>query len=415
LSFFLSAHAYSQADFQEGFIIKTPGDTITGFIDNKGWVSSPTSVTFKNSPDGEAFTYGVQDILRFGVAEKIYISAHVEYDPSPIKEKDLAFEINYENVKDRVFLQVILEGEKSLYYYKDANYKSHFYIHNGNGFDELIYRKSLKRQNGERHIQEDKIYVGQLSLYLDDCPEIKSKLNTTFYNTTSLRDLFHDYYECRAIQYDFTSAKEKPLFVKISVLTGISSTSLNFTTAVVSSSREKYLAMAEFEKSINFMGGMSVDVFLNQKRKKFSLNNEIIFNAYRTSSNFTEYVSDDIYTQFDISFAYSFITLNHLLRFNHSFSERFSLYLNGGISTGITLKKINEMTTTEYVYSAVNYQEGSAVEFVKNQELGLTVGSGISLGRISLEGRYSYGNGMSKVTPLISKTKRLFFLCGYQF
>jgi len=84
-------------------------------------------------------------------------------------------------VVDTVFLQTMIQGIKSLYHYKDSDGKDNLYIKQNECFDLLVYKKYLKIYEGASVVLENKKYTGQLTVYLQDCQQILSKIYSTAY------------------------------------------------------------------------------------------------------------------------------------------------------------------------------------------------------------------------------------------
>ena len=68
--FLLPFLASSQTNFKPGYVINLKGDTIKGYIDYRGWDSSPTSISFKsNLNDKDVVAYTINDINYFDVTD----------------------------------------------------------------------------------------------------------------------------------------------------------------------------------------------------------------------------------------------------------------------------------------------------------------------------------------------------------
>ncbi len=76
------------------------------------------------------------------------------------------------------------------------------------------------------------------------------------------------------------------------------------------------------------------------------------------------------------------------------------------------LKEINSQTVFKKIYSSETTKEGVALIGPKNYELGLIIGSGLKIGRYSLEARYEWGNGMSDFVDIGARTNRIYILLG---
>ena len=192
ISFFYIA--FSQENYLPGYIINSSNDTVKGYIDYRNWGENPSVIRFKIKTDSKVDNYTPLDIKAFHVKDEIYISAIVEKETSPTKINELNLNPKLHLQTDTVFLQTLFGGDKSLYYYKTAEGKDNFYIKNDSVYDLLIFKKYLKNQEDKLLVTLDKKYIGQLSVYLSDCPNIRKKLMNTTYSLNSLERLFKFYY-----------------------------------------------------------------------------------------------------------------------------------------------------------------------------------------------------------------------------
>ncbi len=75
---------FSQRNFQPGFIVEEEGDTIQGFIEYHDWIINPEKINFKKSLAEPPVLLKPGDIDKFFVNDKLYISAIVEFETSPV-------------------------------------------------------------------------------------------------------------------------------------------------------------------------------------------------------------------------------------------------------------------------------------------------------------------------------------------
>lgn len=397
--------AYSQENYISGFVVKNDADTLHGFVDYRNWKNNPDIIRFKSNIDDEPISLNPMDITEFQVEDEIYVSAIVDIEDSPLQTDKLK-EDNKLNIKvDTTFLQTLYRGEKSLYYYKSSNSKENFYFKKDNSFNLLEYKKYLTLQDGKRVIAENKKYIGQLALYLNDCKNINSKIERTSYNQKSMLELFQFYYNCSSSNNSFEKKLEKS-HVEIGVLAGVSSTTLSFR-----SNSFDYISKAKFNPSVNFSTGVFFDIVFPRNQGKWSLNNELLYSTYKST---TSYDKNSNYPIILSEIGYSYLKINNLLRFKYPIGTLF-IFLNGGISNGISINETNQRRAISNINMTNTIVEGSVLYETRKYEQGLILGTGIKYNRFSLELRYEKGNGMSKYQDLKSLTKRYFLLLGYRF
>lgn len=198
----------------------------------------------------------------------------------------------------------------------------------------IKYKKHIPRDD-KTLILENKKYVGQLILYLNDCPEISSKLENTSYNKSSLIKVFQYYYECTSSAISFQRKTQK-LDFEFGVLAGASLTSLDFN----SGGEFPYLVNADYNSSINISAGLFFDIILPVTKGRWSINNELLFSSYKVEGSYTDYKHADYYSITDTEIGYSYLKLNTLIRYKHPVGNMF-LFFNGGMSNGLALSETN--------------------------------------------------------------------------
>ena len=110
----LVANCHAQSDYQAGYVVDLKGDTLRGLIKYERWDRNPRKVSFKSAAGSSNLDYYPTSIKSFSVSGEIYEGGIVDVDQSPIKIRDLDNSPLPTYVKDSVFLQSLVSGEKSL-------------------------------------------------------------------------------------------------------------------------------------------------------------------------------------------------------------------------------------------------------------------------------------------------------------
>ncbi len=394
---------FSQENYIPGYVIKNNTDTLFGFVDYRNWESNPDRIKFKTNIENDPVIFYPTDINEFKVDKEIYVSGIVDTEVSPIHTDRLSDDPQVNIKVDTAFLQTLFKGKKSLYYYRFSLDKENFYIKQNGEFELLVYKKYLKKQLGLPVINENKKYVGQLILYLNDCETITQKLENTSYGQNSLIKLFQYYYKCSPSEIYFQKEKEKAYF-EIGVLAGASVTTLKF-----QSDTYDYLVEAGYDPSVNFSAGLYFDLILPRNHGKWSFNNEILYSSYKVTGSYENY-----YSTTTTEIGYSYLKINSLIRFKYPVGQ-FFIFLNGGFSNGFAISETNYKKLELDYNSTGSHIEGSALTDPRKYEQGLIFGAGSRYDRFSFEIRYETGNGMSDFRNLKSSAKRYYFLLGYRF
>ncbi len=402
-------NSFCQKNYLPGYIIKLNGDTLHGFIDYKNWEKNPNKMLFQERIGDEKIIFTPTDIKSFSVKDEIYVSAIIKSEVSPNHTDKMNFNPELKLISDTTFLQTMIQGTKSLYYYKNRNANENFYIKQNDEFDLLKQKKYLVKDiNGRNLLTENRKYIGQLRIYLNDCPSIQSKLMRTKYNKQSLEQLFGFYYDCTKTGIKFQKKTEK-LLVETGVLAGLSISSLKF-----NGNYYPFLVRIDFAKSYNFTTGLFLDVILPRNQRKLSIYNEFIIKSYKVEGRYDDFTSNNYYTINYIKIGYTYLKINTMFRYKQPVGKMF-LYLNAGMSNGFAISETNNRKKESKFYSSHSTSDIKALPKTRKYEQGLIFGLGSTFKKYSFEIRYETGNGISDYTDLGSKTKSYYFLFGYRF
>ncbi len=396
-------NSFAQENYLQGNIISLTGDTISGFIDYRNWDRNPQQINFKEKLTGENIVYTPTQINSFSVNNENYIGAVVKIETSPIKTNSLNSDPKFKFETDTCFLQVIVQGVKSLYQYKNSNWKDYFYIKEGECINLLERKKYLKKLDDRDVVSENNRFLGQLAIYLNDCSSIQAKLKKTVYSRKSLVKLFNYYFETTHAHIKFTHKTEKFSF-KLGTLAGLSSTQLD-----ISSDGIPYLANSDYSKSQDLTFGLFLNLILPKSQKKWSIYNELLLSSYEVKGE-----SEDFYTLYQTTLAYRYLKLNNMVRFTQTLNN-VSVFFNMGISNGVAIDTKNKLVKKSIISENKEDTYGLALNETRKYEQGLLFGIGTQFKKYGFELRYENSNGMSNLSNLSSKVKRFYFLLSYQF
>lgn len=396
-----------QENFKPGYVVSLKNDTTRGEIDYQGWDRSPKTINFRND-QGRLLTYSPRQLAAFEVAGEKYLSKEVAVETSPRLTDELTFDPKIKTITDSVFVRVLFAGSKCLYHYKHHNGNDQFYTANDQKLDLLIYKRYIKEVNNDDFATENKTFVGQLILYLNDCPSIQSEINKVEYNVISMLDLFESYYnKCveKPAQYVQKAERVKQ---KVGFVVGATLTSVKF-----EGSYFDYLTKIDFPASVNATGGLYYNVSIPRSLNRWSFQNELILTGYSISGDYSwQGLTEKGHIYTDLSLWYA--TLNNLIRYTFPVGKM-ELFLNGGISNGFAFREVNQLTKSveRFGYTWVTTDE--AIKGIRKIEFGFTAGAGASYGRFSAECRYVKGNGVSDYSKMSENTHRIMFLFSYRF
>jgi hypothetical protein len=406
---------YSQQNYLPGFIVKLKGDTLRGLINYQNSEKNPLNVYFRIDMNHAPDIFSAQELQSFTVADEIYIAATVSINEGFYRPQDLGTLPQASLRTATVFLQTLVKGNKSLYYLKDSEGREQFYIELDTRYELLIYHKYLRNLNksgdiaGANTITEDKRYIGQLSYYLNDCPDMQSALRNLKYSKQSMIKLFRQYFNCVNSNVEFQKISDETK-AEFGVFAGLSLTSLEFD----ASNDFNELTNTDFPVSSNIAFGIFLNKKLSRNLGRFSLHNELFFSGYKTNAVYTEVTSVNEYVNNNITLGGFFIKLNNMLQYSFPVKSM-SLNLKLGISNGWNLHETNENIIESVFYSTESTRIVPAIDGTRKYAFGILGGVGGSYKRFSLDIRYEQNSGMSDITVLHSSTKAIYILVGYRF
>jgi hypothetical protein len=311
------------------------------------------------------------------------------------------------------FLQSMIKGTKSLYYYKNKIGKDQFYIKHDTGYELLTYKKYLVPQNGGSAVAENKKFLGQLSLYLSDCPTIQSQLKFTEYNKATLLKLFQYYYNYTHTGIKFEKTTEK-IKTEFGVLGGLAITSLKFKSNTIAFN---YLTDTKYTTSSNLNAGFFLNVIIPRNNGKLSIYNELNFISYNVKGQYDVYdplAPTDKNTHTFTNFAYSHLKVINMLRYKYPLIK-LSLFLGVGISNGFAISSTNYERVESTFYGTHTIVESKAIKSNRNYEQGLVFDLGTNFNIFTIQFRFEKGNGMSNEGSLNSTTTKYSLLFGFKF
>jgi hypothetical protein len=401
--------SYCQENYLPGYIINQQGDTLQGFIDYRNWEHTPEQISFRAGAADPKHFFSPASIMGFAVKDEIYESAIIETETSTEFLNNLDYNSDFELQTDTAFLQTMIRGPKSLYYYRNKNGKEQLYIGQNNRYELLLYKKHLSKASGKSQVREKNTYKSQLASYLQDCPAIQSELAGLVYRKKSIERLFTRFYDCTQTAISFQKKTEK-IYIETALLAGLSISTIRFVGEPV----YQFLTEATFNQSLKAAGGLSLEVVLPRNRASWSLCNELFFTSYHFNGYFVKQHNPVMFTTHQSQLGYFYLKINNLVRYKHPIGNAY-MYLNAGISNGLNVKESNYRQVVTRINTSENIKETLAVSETRKHEMGFLTGIGGKYKKFSLEARFERGDGMSRLVDLASKVHRYYFLLGYNF
>jgi len=169
----------AQSDFRSGYIVKNNNDTLYGLIDYRGSKANARECFFRKDEKFEVVKYLPSEISIYRFTDsKYYVSKS----------------INTGEKEEQIFLEYLINGIVSIYYYSDMN-GDHYFAEKEKG--KLI---NLKNESKEviiditKYVRETKEYLGILKYLLSDSPTVLNEVNNATLNRQALIKLASDYH-----------------------------------------------------------------------------------------------------------------------------------------------------------------------------------------------------------------------------
>lgn len=403
----------AQSNFQPGSVVTVHGDELKGLIDNRDWDISPKEIIFKTFDEGEQIVYKPETIQSFKVGNYHYISHRVNVDVSLQALASLPNDPMPEMKEMPLFLEVILDAEKSLLYHKNNEGREYFFVRQGNDVEWLYYRKFvLKVTSGKfagNQIQTVDRYKGQLKVYLADCPNVAGDIMRTSYAKTSMVKLFQKYYS-RCFGVNYKQIEKPKAEFHPGIVVGATFTSLSFTGTV-----KKWLVESDFQPSINFTGGLAMEIIFPANNKRFSVYTELLRTQMKFESSVLYYQVTDFSTYKDNHLEMKYLKFIVMPQYNYHF-DHFTLHGHIGISYA-SLRWLNDYTVTRQVkFGEESSTTSCALSFVRGYDIGTYAGIGVKfLDRINLRITYERNMGPSTSIGLKSHLSSVYTTVSYLF
>jgi hypothetical protein len=362
----------AQSNYVAGTVTTKNNQTIIGEIDYQDWRKTPESISFKQGD--KIRMYKPEELLAFEVKEDKFISRLINID---ITEQQLNKMHDNDNVlfEDRhVFLNVLAQGNASLYEYYDS--RTHFFAEKDDIFLELINRKKL--QEGNQDLMTFKKYLGQLNILFNDCNSLKVS-DGLEYRRLPLTKIFEKYNTCVSgdVSESYTKkvVKEKGAFY---VTAGFAFSNFNLDSP--------YLIFENFDGG-SFMTpsfGVAYDIPISKSRNKWVLHTELLYSAYKAEFEPSQLKT---ITDGELSIEQSSIGLNALIRYKFKGKNNKLLpFTNFGFGYNFVLNSENQVS---YIRENAISDEFQTLDAGNVESyFTLSLGAGIIYNKFSAEARF---------------------------
>lgn len=408
LMLLFTINGFSQNGYVNGYVVKNSGDTLRGQIYFPGWDITPGKIQFRQANAAEE-QFSASQLKMFSISGiDNYISGFVTLDASPVNDGSLLTVDSSILHTDSIFLRVVVNGSASLYYYRSGDQKQHFLIGKNNAINELIYHRYNVMQNGLQYVREDRKFIGQLTYYLSDCPEMKNSFDNLKYSESSLQPLFVTYANCKGSNNTFI-AKQNSISARVGVLAGASFSSVTF-----KGDGFEDIQDASFKTAIGPVFGVKLDFYLIPKNKNYSLYDDLEFQPVSFTGHSSSSVGNVIFFDNTFRIDADYLFLNTMFRYYFSQSD-WKPFINAGIVNAFLVKTNTDSVTTVETAPSVTTTVTDQLFTMHVRESGFEFGAGVMWKKFNIDLRDIYWSGFVHTSGVSGNISTLQILLGYQF
>lgn len=342
---FLSFQLAAQKDFRDGFIITLDKDTLTGKIEFRSNEKNKISCAFRN--DTAVIEYLPAEILGFGYFQDKFYSSRVI---------------------DSLFIEVLVQGELSLYKVDKQNFIIRKAGPSGR-YSEKDQRIDTV-QNQLLFVSNKVKWKGILSVFAFDCISNPRLVQDLEPDEKSLAIFVIEYNKCKGSAYHEYKNSKPWSKLEYGITAGFVRTGINFNPA-----ENVFPYLKDSYKSSDPAFGLLFNFSSPRLTEKFSLQVEI---QYLKSRFFSDIVKQVGNTTEYYNTVMNFTSIMTPLSVKYSFYNRqYSLFLNVGANITYNIKSESVLITETESNYVVNTSE-RGVFLINNTQVGYWAGLGIS-------------------------------------
>lgn len=395
----------SKINFQPGWIVTVQQDTLEGFVDNQKWETTPATIKFKENKNGKIKRFSITDISSFKVKfRNIYRTKSLDIDMLPRADGSLGKNKMPQYERKKVFLELLVNGDKPLYYYKGQDSKEHFFIDDKGEMIELLYIKYKSKLNLTK---EKKVFIDQLETILEDCEEVYSMISDVEYNRRSMVRMIRAFNICEP--------NEEILFEEIdydwfNIGVNVSTT---FTHLTFNGHNTSYTEVLNFKPALNYAVGISFDFFVPNYNPKMAFRNDLIYKPYqRKASGEVVIEKDDWWHKLDSKLDFSHLRLQSMVQYKFKETYNSTFFIAGLVNSFTLNNKSNTHFTTQF-YSTKTEENVPPIVSFQWYEFGFVGGFGFINSKYIFDVKYEVGNGIGKGKGLKTSTHTLYLSAKY--
>ncbi|WP_066839843.1 outer membrane beta-barrel protein [Rufibacter ruber] len=391
--------AFAQRNFKPGYILQRQ-DTVRGLVDQRGDRRSAAKVVFKRSPEAAAEIYSPTEIEGYG------LQAGYHFETKRLGTGDTA---------RSHFFTVLVKGDASLYLFRDADSKDHFYLQQNDSLRELVAYKAVEMVQGKRVSVPYNLFRGTLQEAFSHCPALAARAKPLQFREKELIKYMSDYNsQCGTPPGQSYVAQPKKTVSSWGVLMGATHTTLK---VEASSVRPRYnQTFTSFQPTASLFYQLTLP-WLNYK---LALQFELQYQPHKYAKTVTE-SEPAVRYDYDILLEFHYLKLPLVLRYSFPVGK-LTPFVNVGFANAyaVSVQDETEMTRTLIHQSSSTTEQAPYLKDYRKYAQSYLAGVGLILPawpkhQITLEARYEGGNGFSEYMGILTKTQQISVAVGFAF
>jgi len=381
----------------KGYIIDKDAVMHKGYIHFFKFEFTPDKIYFSEKRSGSFTPFTPADLLEFEYEGQKFISANVELETSSNNIQTLSDHREFDLIQKKVFLEVLYQGTKNLYLYRNPVTSSKNLYFVGDLSSPVLLKRKLYiySQDNKKYKKENSTCVPQLAEYFDLFSHDILNTNQIQYTLHDISKLFIKFYKIYPDQLSYRTTYRK----KKQVWYGFAGGELNdfhnfeneFNRSIIKTQNVNVplIGVGHAFTSLNHLWTTNLEAYYS---------GTVSYESYHLDRKNEEYY-DESYQKgkyHSISLAYYF-QAPYKLPFGGCF---FNLGFYGNINLYTEF--------SSYYHQRFYSTEVTTSGKYEHQEVGLLLGTGIQKGRISAGLRYLRGSGFEyNDRPFVQKIQLL--------
>jgi hypothetical protein len=219
----LAISIFAQTKFEKGYYISNDGTRVECFINIQQTQKTPSEFMWKLTDAEEPHTVTAALVSEFGITGgNKYVSALVNIDVSSDDEKNPSSISDPEWSEQKLFLEVLIEGEATLYSYKELALERFFYKVKDGPIRQLVNKLFRKPEDELSVVRKNELFRQQLLTDVKSDNVSVTAISRIVYEKKELLSYFISYNKLSGKQYLTFKRKKEPAVFHLKATPGFS-------------------------------------------------------------------------------------------------------------------------------------------------------------------------------------------------